>query len=437
MAYIIRRGAFYYLNLRLPKTHTHRCHTLRLSLDIRDRQSAIFLASSIAQKVHLHLAEHPLDGPSILRKHCAAWLRDTPPPPIKAEMNSQHRISEATPKATIEGPLLSTLAKLYLDEGTRSGTWRVVSAQEVERALKELFELMGDMDAASFSSEHARALKGRLSRCPQYFGLKPEFEGMTLRQVIDSGRAYKPISAVTVNNRLRKLTAFFGWCQTNGYLSTNPLTGVKVMTGSAKEARLSFDTDDLAKLLDLPTLRQEAKKHPWRFWIPLLGRTTGARLEELCQLYTDDITSVNGIHCIRIADQHEGQQLKNPGSRRVIPLAPSLLQLGFLDYVEKVSAVGAQMLFADLKAVRGKYGHAPSKWFGRYKLKLGISDSRKTFHSFRHTFIDEMRDCGVQDSLVKRMVGHEDSSTTFGIYGSRTPIAAMLKALEQLPPQQP
>lgn len=54
----------------------------------------------------------------------------------------------------------------------------------------------------------------------------------------------------------------------------------------------------------------------------------------------------------------------------------------------------------ELGAVRGKLGHAPSKWFGHYKTKLGIADPRKTFHSFRHTLIDELRDAGVQDSLI-------------------------------------
>lgn len=55
-----------------------------------------------------------------------------------------------------------------------------------------------------------------------------------------------------------------------------------------------------------------------------------------------------------------------------------------------------------------------SKWFGR------------------HTFIHDLRDAGVQDSLIKRMMGHEDTSVTFGIYGSRTPIRAVAEALRHI-----
>ncbi|MNH31685.1 Phage integrase family protein [compost metagenome] len=83
--------------------------------------------------------------------------------------------------------------------------------------------------------------------------------------------------------------------------------------------------------------------------------------------------------------------------------------------------------------MRGKLGHAPSKWFGRYKIKLGITDPRKTYHSFRHTLIDDLRDTGVQDSLIKRIAGHEDGAVTFSIYGSRTPLKAMLEALTTIP----
>lgn len=429
MAYLIKRGALYYLNLKLPKHLFPRCHTLRLSLNIRQRQSALFLAASLAQKVHSHLNAHPMADLQTLRRLCSEWRDSAPPPTPQPAMRK-------TPTNAVmrnsDGPTLATLSKLYIEEGKRGGTWRTVSTFEVERALRDLFELVGDMPVEAFDAQQARLLKDRLSRCPQYFGLRPEFEGKTLRQVVESAGTYKAISAVTVNNRLRKLSAFLNWCKANGYITDNPLVGLKVMTGSAKEARLSFDQHDLSILLDLDVLKAESRKYPWRYWLPLLGRVTGARLEELCQLRVDDFIQQQGIQCIRIDDSREGQNLKNASSRRVLPLHPALIDLGLLQHVESVRATGADRLFSELEAVRGKLGHAPSKWFGRYKTKQGITDPRKTFHSFRHTLIDELRDDGVQDSLIKRIAGHEDSAVTFGIYGSRTPLRAMMEALKHV-----
>lgn len=106
--------------------------------------------------------------------------------------------------------------------------------------------------------------------------------------------------------------------------------------------------------------------------------------------------------------------------------------LGLLQCVESLNATGADRVFPELEAVRGKLGHAPSKWFGRYKIKQGVTDGRKTFHSFRHTLIDDLRDAGVQDSLIKRIAGHEDAAVTFSVYGSRNPIRAMLEALSHI-----
>ena len=429
MAYIIKRGALYYLNLKLPKHLFPRCNTLRLSLNIRHRQSALFVAASLVQRLHNHLSEHPLADLQTLRALCSQWRDATPTPTIQTAPRTATAI---TAKRNSDSPTLAALSKLYIDEGKRGGTWRQVSTEDIERALSDLFELMGDMPAKTFDVHQARLLKERLSLCPQYFGLRPEFKGKTLKQVVESGSTYKTISAVTVNNRLRKLTAFMNWCKANGYVADNPLTGMKVMTGSAKDARLSFDRRDLVTLLDHEALRKEARKHPWRYWLPLLGRATGARLEELCQLRVDDFIEQQGIPCIRIDDSREGQNLKNASSRRVLPLHPSLIEQGLLHHVESVRVNGADRAFPELEAVRGKLGHAASKWFGRYKAKLGITDPRKTFHSFRHTFIDDLRDAGVQDSLIKRMVGHEDSSVTFGIYGSRTPIKAMAEALRHI-----
>jgi integrase len=426
MTYIIKRGALYYLNLKLPKHLFPRCTTLRLSLHIRHRQSALLIATSLVQRLHHHLVEHPLADLQTLRALCSQWRDSTPTPTIQT---APRTATAVTAKQNSDSPTLAYLSKLYIKEGKRGGTWRQVSIEEVERALSDLFELMGDMPADAFDAPQARLLKDRLSLCPQYFGLRPEFKGKTLRQVIESGSTYKTITAVTVNNRLRKLTAFLNWCKSNGYVSDNPLAGMKVMTRSAKEARLSFERHDLVTLLNHEALRKEAQKHPWRYWLPLLGRATGARLEELCQLRVDDIIEQQGIPCIRIDDSREGQNLKNSSSRRVLPLHPSLIEFGLWQYAESLRAAGTDRLFPELEAVRGKLGHAPSKWFGRYKVKLGITDPRKTFHSFRHTFIDDLRDAGVQDSLIKRMVGHEDSSVTFGIYGSRTPFKAMVEAL--------
>jgi len=80
-------------------------------------------------------------------------------------------------------------------------------------------------------------------------------------------------------------------------------------------------------------------------------------------------------------------------------------------------------------ALGGELGHALSKSFGRNRKQLGITDQRKTFHSFRPTLIDDLRDAGVQDSQIKCIAGPEDGAGMFSIYGRRSPLRAMPNAL--------
>lgn len=65
---------------------------------------------------------------------------------------------------------------------------------------------------------------------------------------------------------------------------------------------------------------------PALYWLPRLSRWTGARLNELHQLRKRDIAVRDGIPGLMITDEGDSGQgvpmrLKNPGSRRWVPLA--------------------------------------------------------------------------------------------------------------------
>lgn len=62
-----------------------------------------------------------------------------------------------------------------------------------------------------------------------------------------------------------------------------------------------------------------------RFWVPLLGLFTGARLGELCQLRVADIIhSERETPFIRIHGEGAGMSVKNENSWRSFPVHPEL-----------------------------------------------------------------------------------------------------------------
>ena len=80
----------------------------------------------------------------------------------------------------------------------------------------------------------------------------------------------------------------------------------------------------------------------------------------------------------------------------------------------------------------GSYSGSYSKWFGWYKNQIGFTDTKKTFHSFRHTFIDQLRQLDVPDGKIQELVGHANHSITTGRYGKPYRPTTLKKVIEAL-----
>lgn len=171
---------------------------------------------------------------------------------------------------------------------------------------------------------------------------------------------------------------------------------------------------------------------PYQFWLPVLGLFTGGRLNELCQLDTEDVgkTKAEGIWTISMMDDEMdrplAKSLKNQSSRRILPIHSELIRMGFLAFVEQAITEGREKLFSDGLTYNPKKGWAsnathffcrfpsPSTPASGYFFKCGIRErdadgktDRKNFHSFRHTFTDLAREAGGEAYLVlPDLTGH-------------------------------
>jgi integrase len=125
-----------------------------------------------------------------------------------------------------------------------------------------------------------------------------------------------------------------------------------------------------------------------QYWIPLLGLFTGARINELCQLYVSDIKEVDGVWVVDINGEGS-KKLKSLNAQRQVPIHSILInQLKFLEYVEKLRGKEIRS-FLELKESRDGYSQGFSKWFNRtFKNNVNVGQleaEQKNFHSFRHT----------------------------------------------------
>lgn len=254
-------------------------------------------------------------------------------------------------------------------------------------ALRRFVEVNGDVPVSQLNRVHIRKFKDKL---------------------LELG-----LSTASVQKHLTAIRSVLAWAVDNGLCEHNVAAGVKIREARMQPARrLPYDDKDLEILFSSTIYTQGFRPRGGgaggeaAFWLPLLALYTGCRLEELGQALVSDVVTLDGVTCLSINDVDAGKQLKTASSRRIVPIHPELLRLGFSSYVACVS--GEVHLFSDLKVSRyGKRTVEFSKWWGRWARKLGIGDERKVFHSFRHTFKAACRRAGIDEEKHDLLTGHQ------------------------------
>ena len=159
-------------------------------------------------------------------------------------------------------------------------------------------------------------------------------------------------------------------------------------------------------------------------WATLLGVTAGLRQEEALQLKTHDIDTVHSIPVIRVQSGDQ-QHLKSEAARRLIPIHDALLRLGFLNYVEECRKSNQSWLFPTVErcAAKGRLSGTFTKVFTEYRLKAGIYDPRRDFHSLRTHLNVELKRSDCPLDVRKKLLGHEIRDVTEAHYDPEgTPI---------------
>tara|TARA_R110002074_G_C12556318_1_gene667131 strand:- start:10408 stop:12180 length:1773 start_codon:yes stop_codon:yes gene_type:complete len=242
----------------------------------------------------------------------------------------------------------------------------------------------------------------------------------------------------TINNTLLgNLTTLFSWALKKRYISVDPSLNIKIDIPKRKaksKRRVPFSISDLNEVFRAPNFVGCQSYSSWtkpgdfqirdhRFWLPLIGAYTGARLGEIAQLLVTDVFEEDGIWFFRIADTEDAddtseKEVKNSESRRCIPVHTELQKVGFLTFVADARRSGVDRLFPNCERSEktGKFDPY-SKLFRRLLNSAGITDSRKVFHSFRHSMEDAMREAALEDSVMYRLSGRTLPHSSAG-YGS-------------------
>lgn len=363
---------------------------------------------------------------------------------LHAESEARHQRELALvlqAKATIapaedlqSSPLLSETVTDFARAKRAQGKWTDKTEAE-NRAVYGLFiRIVGDKPIAQIDDGAIVEYLETLKALPPNINKSPAYIGKTIAEIIALARP--PMSDRTLNKNIERVSSLFKWATTKKKygITHNPAANMGIKESGA-EKRKPFAAQELAALFSSEEFTTRKFQKSYTYWLMPLGLLTGARLGELAQLYLSDFVEYDGIPCISISDEGEGQRLKNDNAKRIVPIHDKLIELGLLRYVEALRSKNETRLFPELNQRRDGFGQAASRWFQDHKKKCGIEGKHtKVFHSFRHTFISALLNDEVPVQSVAQIVGHEGQLITSQVYWNNRDAAKRKPTIEKYQP---
>ncbi len=253
---------------------------------------------------------------------------------------------------------LSLAFKKYL-EGNPDLSDSAVS--DFGTGARRFIEFCGDLDVEEIDRTHAEKFRDGLIRLPS----RPpnKIRKLTMPKQLDwaDTNETNTLQRGAINKNLQgvKLTldyAYDGTALIKDRTWRNPFDGFIKKVKRSKTDRKKGFTDEQVRIVFSREVFQP--KTAERFWIPVVLFYTGARLDEISQLYASDVRNSPVPHLLveNLEDEDPAlaKLLKNETSHRTIPIPDELLSLGILDYAEAIKAGGHVHLFPNLPHKSGK-----------------------------------------------------------------------------------
>lgn len=326
--------------------------------------------------------------------------------------------------------LLSEVVATYLnDQKMRRLKGRTVMGCKL--ALRQLLVASGDIPVGFLRPDHLRKCREVIEHWPGSLSKRKEYRGFSDEELYELGKKLKveAPSSDTISTSRSHIASFLDRIAEQEMINSSPMSGFPDVQSELTETlpKRPYTHEEISEIFNPQEFTKWSEDNPHRWWGPLIGLYTGARVSEVAQMKLTDILFQHDMWCMayratvdpdRVNRRHNRSRgsVKNASSSRIIPIPPQLIDAGFLDYIEDVRTAGQTRLFPHLpsgtaRATQedngGTYGVALSSQFSRYlatriKLEKGMG-----FHTFRHTCPSELDDMGVPEKIIESITGHE------------------------------
>jgi integrase len=329
-------------------------------------------------------------------------------------------------------------ARFRKESDTTQSTRKLILAVFGERRMSQITDqdwiCFNDMLRA-LPNDHGRPPTLRHLNCFEFTALRRDAEMAAIKvaelrikkerlkgderdEILRKAR-YQRISPTTFQRHQKNLSAPLNRAVARGEISHNPfkpfVLGEKAIRqlrkGRPDASRLLWTSVDVACLLGTEKWQSEKTKiDDPIFWVPPIALLHGMRSEEILQLKPRNICCDQGIFYF-VIERGTGQSTKSNNSKRLIPIHSQLIELGFLELVERQKKLQKLRIFDTVsrsKSSKSTYAQNFGKNFTYYRKSRGAYETSKDLHAMRTTFNTRLVTQATPDTARRYLMGHDN-----------------------------
>jgi integrase len=343
-----------------------------------------------------------------------------------------------------KGILLSQAVKQFLEVKVSKKEFNQATVDDSMSVFNLLLQVVGDVDIKTLDKDAAIKFMTVVNKIPKNMNVMKQFKGKPVDEVlkiVEKKNKKKEGSVKLLSDSSRKkyverASMLMKWCVDADYCDKNYFKNLAVKVDEDdKQKRRPFTREELLKLVQSPVFTDKSLplNKAYQFFIPLIGLFAGMRMNEICQLYCEDIKEIDGVYCIDV-NKNLDKKLKSKAARRIVPVHPVLIAAGLIEFKKLMQEEGNERMWTELKFKKENYKEDYSGEFNKYCDQYISDDKQVNFHVFRNTLSDNLKQQGISinEASVAAILGHKHPNITFDTYGQAYNPKPLLEVLMKL-----
>lgn len=209
----------------------------------------------------------------------------------------------------------------------------------------------------------------------------------------------KNYSKRTVARKLAVLRSFFKFLYREGYIKTNPSSGIYTPKLD-KKLPIFLDTNEVSRLIEAPDEKDLTGLRDRAVMETLYS--TGMRVSELTHMSLNDVDFIGGV--VKVFGKGKKERLAPIGDKALRSIRAYLGKRGPAGLTDKKAVFlnkgGGRLTDRSVRRIIEKY-------IKRVSTREGVSP-----HTLRHSFATHLLDRGADLRSVQELLGHMNLSTT-------------------------